>query len=157
MLQPDIPHIDEHVSKVECIGVKTQQKLLDIKGAAAAVGIQDLNVIHNSITRGGLELDATRNPITTGGQSTAARNTSVSSTTPPHRFECATCIRKGRSGLAEQPLSLPLMATQGLYLCLCALAEEGLTRSAESLQHTMGTCCRVVCLAFDWQYNPSSG
>ena len=53
MLQPDIPHIDEHVSKVECIGVKTQQKLLDIKGAAAAVGIQDLNVIHNSITTGG--------------------------------------------------------------------------------------------------------
>ncbi|CAK0787075.1 hypothetical protein CVIRNUC_010291 [Coccomyxa viridis] len=48
--KPDIPHIDEHVSKVECIGVKTQQKLLDIKGAAAAVGIQDLNVIHNSIT-----------------------------------------------------------------------------------------------------------
>ena len=60
LLQPDIPHIDEHVSKVECIGVKTQQKLLDIKGAAAAVGIQDLNVIHNSIT--------------TGGRSTAARN-----------------------------------------------------------------------------------
>ena len=60
VLQPDIPHIDEHVSKVECIGVKTQQKLLDIKGAAAAVGIQDLNVIHNSIT--------------TGGHSTAARS-----------------------------------------------------------------------------------
>lgn len=50
--QPDIPHIDEHVSKVECIGVKTQQKLLDIKGAAAAVGIADLNVVHNSITTG---------------------------------------------------------------------------------------------------------
>ena len=52
MLQPDIPHIDEHVSKVECIGVKTQQKLLDIKAAAATVGIQDLNVIHNTITPG---------------------------------------------------------------------------------------------------------
>ena len=52
MLQPDIPHIDEHVSKVECIGVKTQQKLLDIKAAAATVGIQDLNVIHNTITTG---------------------------------------------------------------------------------------------------------
>ena len=52
MPQPDIPHIDEHVSKVEYIGVKTQQKLLDIKGAAAAVGIADLNVIHNSITTG---------------------------------------------------------------------------------------------------------
>ena len=50
--QPDIPHIDEHVSKVECIGVKTQQKLLDIKGAAVAVGIADLNVVHNSITTG---------------------------------------------------------------------------------------------------------
>ncbi|CAL5229296.1 g12594 [Coccomyxa viridis] len=48
--KPDIPHIDEHVSKVECIGVKTQQKLLDIKAAAATVGIQDLNVIHNTIT-----------------------------------------------------------------------------------------------------------
>ena len=53
VLQPDIPHIDEHVSKVECIGVKTQQKLLDIKAAAATVGIQDLNVIHNTITTGG--------------------------------------------------------------------------------------------------------
>ena len=52
MLQPDIPHIDEHVSKGECIGVKTQQKLLDIKAAAATVGIQDLNVIHNTITTG---------------------------------------------------------------------------------------------------------
>ena len=66
--QPDIPHIDEHVSKVECIGVKTQQKLLDIKGAAAAVGIQDLNVIHNSIT--------------TGGHSTDARNTCTLPTIP---------------------------------------------------------------------------
>ena len=95
MLQPDIPHIDEHVSKVECIGVKTQQKLLDIKGAAAAVGIQDLNVIHNSITTGGQStpqchaqlhhhrwaehtsaehLNIIHNSITTGGQSTTAQN-----------------------------------------------------------------------------------
>ena len=42
------------MSKVECIGVKTQQKLLDIKAAASTVGIQDLNVIHNSITTGAL-------------------------------------------------------------------------------------------------------
>ena len=32
--------------------MKTQQKLLDIKAAAATVGIQDLNVIHNTITTG---------------------------------------------------------------------------------------------------------
>lgn len=50
--QPDIPHIEEHVSKVECVGLQTQQKLLDIKAAAAAVGIHNLSVVHNSITTG---------------------------------------------------------------------------------------------------------
>jgi translation elongation factor EF-Tu-like GTPase len=51
-LQPDIPHIEEHVSKVECVGLQTQQKLLDIKAAAAAVGIHNLSVVHNSVTTG---------------------------------------------------------------------------------------------------------
>ena len=62
-MQPDIPHIDEHVSKVECIGVKTQQKLLDIKAAAATVGIQDLNVIHNTITTGTARASAGRSDV----------------------------------------------------------------------------------------------
>ncbi len=51
-LQPDIPHIEEHVSKVECVGLQTQQKLLDISAAAAAVGIHNLSVVHNCVTTG---------------------------------------------------------------------------------------------------------
>ena len=79
MLQPDIPHIDEHVSKVECIGVKTQQKLLDIKGAAAAVGIQDLNVIHNSITTGGQSIPACNVKLLQGSMSSLVRGHNPSS------------------------------------------------------------------------------
>ncbi|BDA50510.1 hypothetical protein COCOBI_16-1860 [Coccomyxa sp. Obi] len=48
--KPDIPHIEEHVSKVECVGLQTQQKLLDISAAAAAVGIHNLSVVHNCVT-----------------------------------------------------------------------------------------------------------
>ena len=48
----DIPHVEEHVSKIEAVGVQTQHKLQDIKAAAEGVGLKGLNVIHNSITTG---------------------------------------------------------------------------------------------------------
>jgi hypothetical protein len=48
----EIPHVEEHVSKIEYVGLQTQNKLLDIKAAAAAVGIHGLNVVHNCITTG---------------------------------------------------------------------------------------------------------
>ncbi len=48
----EIPHIDEHVSKIEYVGVQTQAKLQDIKSAGASVGVYGLNVCHNCITTG---------------------------------------------------------------------------------------------------------
>lgn len=47
-----IPHMEEHVSKLDFVGVQTQLKLQDIKGAAAASGVVGLSVIHNNITTG---------------------------------------------------------------------------------------------------------
>ena len=66
-VQPEIPHIEEHVSKVECVGLQTQQKLLDIKAAATTVGIHNLSVVHNSVTTGavrsiGARLQACKGP-----------------------------------------------------------------------------------------------
>eukprot|EP00884_Botryococcus_braunii_P005106 jgi/Botrbrau1/14597/Bobra.242_2s0007.1 len=46
----EIPHVEEHVSKIEYVGLQTQNKLLDIRAAAAAVSIMGLNVVHNTIT-----------------------------------------------------------------------------------------------------------
>ena len=47
-----IPHMEEHVSKLDFVGVQTQLKLQDIKGAAAQSGVVGLSVIHNNITTG---------------------------------------------------------------------------------------------------------
>ncbi|KAL3156040.1 PSII 6.1 kDa protein [Trebouxia sp. C0010 RCD-2024] len=46
----EIPHIDEPVSKIENVGVQTQNKLQDIKAAAEQIGVHGLNVVHNCIT-----------------------------------------------------------------------------------------------------------
>lgn len=48
----EIPHIDEPVSKIENVGVQTQNKLQDIKAAAEQIGVHGLNVVHNCITSG---------------------------------------------------------------------------------------------------------
>ena len=37
---------------MDCVGLQTQNKLLDIRAAAAAVGIHNLAVVHNCITTG---------------------------------------------------------------------------------------------------------
>ena len=52
----EIPHIDEHVSKIEGVGVQTQSKLLDIKGAAETAGLPALTAVHNRITTGKLKI-----------------------------------------------------------------------------------------------------
>ena len=51
----EIPHIEEHVSKIENVGVQTQNKLQDIRTAASAAGITGLNVVHNSVSSGLLQ------------------------------------------------------------------------------------------------------
>lgn len=48
----EIPHLDDHVSKLHAVGNMTQSKLLDISGAAAAVGVYNLQVPHNTVTKG---------------------------------------------------------------------------------------------------------
>ncbi len=50
----EIPHIDEPVSKIENVGVQTQNKLQDIKAAAEQIGVHGLSVVHNCITTGWL-------------------------------------------------------------------------------------------------------
>lgn len=52
----EIPHVEEHVSKLESVGVQTQHKLQDIRAAAALAGIPNLNVVHNTVSTGALSL-----------------------------------------------------------------------------------------------------
>ena len=49
----EIPHLDDHVSKLHSVGNMTQTKLQDIKAAAVAVGIHNLVVPYNTVTKGG--------------------------------------------------------------------------------------------------------
>ena len=48
----EIPHLEDHVSKIECVGVQTQKKLEDIRAAAAAANVPDLHLPMNSVTKG---------------------------------------------------------------------------------------------------------
>eukprot|EP00887_Chlorella_sp_A99_P003348 scaffold26.g3348.t1 len=47
----EIPHVEDHVSKIECVGVQTQKKLEDIRGASTAAGVPDLGIPINSVTK----------------------------------------------------------------------------------------------------------
>ena len=49
----EIPHIDDHISKLEGLGVQTQKKLEDIAAAAAAANVHNLQVPHNCVTKVG--------------------------------------------------------------------------------------------------------
>ncbi|GAB4816111.1 hypothetical protein N2152v2_003157 [Parachlorella kessleri] len=49
----EIPHLEDHVSKIECVGVQTQKKLEDIRAAAAAANVPDLHLPVNSVTKVG--------------------------------------------------------------------------------------------------------
>ena len=48
----DIPHVDDHVKMLAGLGNQTQQKLMDINAAAAAVGVFGLQLPHNTVTKG---------------------------------------------------------------------------------------------------------
>ena len=47
-----IPHVEDHVSKLEAVGKETRNKLEDINAAAACMGIYGVTVPHNSVTTG---------------------------------------------------------------------------------------------------------
>ncbi|KDD74522.1 hypothetical protein H632_c1256p0, partial [Helicosporidium sp. ATCC 50920] len=49
----EIPHVDDHVSRIECVGVQTQRKLEDIRAAGEAAGVSDLVLPVNCVTRVG--------------------------------------------------------------------------------------------------------
>lgn len=49
----EIPHVDDHVSKVEGLGVQTQKKLEDIAAAAVAAGVPNVQVPINCVTKVG--------------------------------------------------------------------------------------------------------
>lgn len=49
----DIPHVDDHVSKLEGLGIQTQRKLEDIAAAAVTAGVPNLQVPINCVTRVG--------------------------------------------------------------------------------------------------------
>lgn len=53
----EIPHIDDHISKLEGLGVQTQKKLENISSAASAANIYNLQVPHNSVTKVGQFLE----------------------------------------------------------------------------------------------------
>lgn len=48
----EIPHLDDHVSKLHAVGNMTQNKLQDINSAAIAVGVYNINVPYNTVTKG---------------------------------------------------------------------------------------------------------
>ena len=50
--QLEIPNVDDHISKLEHMGKETVKKLQDIRGSAAAAGM-DVNVPDNQINKGG--------------------------------------------------------------------------------------------------------
>ena len=52
-VKPDIPHMDDHVSKLHAVGAMTQQKLQDIRGACEAASIAiNVPLPQNCITKG---------------------------------------------------------------------------------------------------------
>lgn len=48
----EIPHLEDHVSKLHAVGNMTQNKLQDISAAAIAVGVYNIRVPHNTVTKG---------------------------------------------------------------------------------------------------------
>ena len=60
-VKPDIPHVDDHVSKLHAVGAMTQQKLQDIRAACEAAGVAvNVPLPHNCITKGAAHLPACR-------------------------------------------------------------------------------------------------
>lgn len=51
-VKAEIPHVDDHLSKLQNVGSQTQGKLTDISAAAAAAGVYGLNPPENCVTTG---------------------------------------------------------------------------------------------------------
>jgi hypothetical protein len=48
----EIPHVEDHISKLEGLGLQTQKKLEDIAAAATAAGVPSLEIPVNCVTKG---------------------------------------------------------------------------------------------------------
>lgn len=48
----DIPHLDDHVSKLHAVGAQTQQKLQNVAEACEQAGVPGVQLPHNTVTTG---------------------------------------------------------------------------------------------------------
>jgi hypothetical protein len=51
-VKADIPHVDDHVSKLHSVGAQTQQKLQDVSAACEAAGVYGVKLPHNCVSKG---------------------------------------------------------------------------------------------------------
>lgn len=51
-VKADIPHVDDHVSKLHSVGAQTQSKLQDVSAACEAAGVFGVKLPHNCVTKG---------------------------------------------------------------------------------------------------------
>jgi hypothetical protein len=51
-VKADIPHVDDHVSKLHSVGAQTQQKLQDVSAACDAAGVYGVKLPHNCVSKG---------------------------------------------------------------------------------------------------------
>lgn len=51
-VKADIPHVEDHVSKLHSVGAQTQQKLQDVSAACEAAGVYGVKLPHNSVSKG---------------------------------------------------------------------------------------------------------
>jgi hypothetical protein len=59
-VKADIPHVDDHVSKLHSVGAQTQQKLQDVSAACEAAGVYGVKLPHNCVSKGGHEQSRAR-------------------------------------------------------------------------------------------------
>lgn len=52
-VKADIPHLDDHVSKLHAVGAQTQQKLQNVSEACEQAGVFGVQLPHNTVTTGG--------------------------------------------------------------------------------------------------------
>ena len=55
----DIPHLDDHVSKLHAVGAQTQQKLQNVAEACEQAGMSGVQLPHNTVTTGAPQNDLT--------------------------------------------------------------------------------------------------
>lgn len=62
-VKADIPHVEEHVCRLEKVGKETHSKLQDIRAAAKTVGISNLDALHNRVDKGAFPCMAVNSPL----------------------------------------------------------------------------------------------